>query len=200
MQGIAVFRIKYLLYNSRIFLKYEIMSSISKESKDRITKELALAITPIFAAYLFITFYEAGFVSVYSIPYDLISINITDIVLTNRITLMVAVLAFLWIGLYYNILPSANSPVFKGMITFMVILGISLGFTFGKFDALRKTDYLVMNTEPEQVVLKIYRNKVISAAFDRKHKTVKKQFSFTRVGDNADRVYRLEKLGPLTPK
>lgn len=171
-----------------------------KEKRDKVTKEFALFLTPLVAAYLFITFYESGYTSFYGIPHYLISINITDIVLTNRMTLMAAVLAFLWIALYYNVLPSANSPLFKGMITFIVLLALALGFFFGKNDAQKKVEFLVINSTPEQVVLKIYDDKLITAPFDRKTKTIERIFLIGKVGSDSHLMYSLENVGPLTPR
>lgn len=173
------------------------MFSEEKEKKNRVTKEVALAITPIAAAYLFIAFYEAGFCSFYGIPHDLIDINITDVFLTNRYTLIVAVIAFLWIGLYYNLLPSANSPIFKLIITFILIGALSLGFMFGSNDARSKKDYLVVSGSPEMAVVKIYGDNIIMAQFNRGSKTLEKNFMINKVGQTSDK-YRLEHIGPLS--
>lgn len=174
--------------------------SAAKEKRNRVTKELALAITPLAAAYLFISFYEAGFCSHFGIPIELIKISFNDVLLTNRLTLMVAVLAFLWIGLYYNVLPSANSPVFKGMITMILILCFWLGFTFGEYDANNKKDYLVLQGPQEQVVIKIYGDKIITAHFDRQSKTIEKNFQVHLAGENPNLIYRLQAVGPLKLK
>ncbi|MBF0106742.1 MAG: hypothetical protein HQM16_15625 [Deltaproteobacteria bacterium] len=170
------------------------------DKKNRVTKEIALATIPLAIAYLFIAFYEAGFCEFYGIPTDLISINITDVILTNRLTLMVAVLAFLWIALYYNVLPSASSPLFRGVVTLILILSLWLGFTFGRYDAKNKKQYLVTKTTPEQVVLKFYDDNVICAPFDRYSKIIQRQFTIHKTGENASLTYHLENTGPLTPQ
>jgi len=169
-----------------------------KLKRDRVTKELALAITPIAAAYLFIAFYEAGTSSFYGIPYSLIDINMTDVFVSNRLTLIVATLAFLWIALYYNVLPSANSPIFKGLITLILILSLWLGFTFGKQDARKRIQYLVTNTEPEYVALKFYGDHIILAPLIRNTKHFQKHFRFLNIGQNEDIIYKLENVGPLS--
>lgn len=158
-----------------------------------------MGLTPIAAAYLFITFYEAGFTSYYGLPINLIDINATDVFLTNRLTLMVAVLAFLWIGLYYEVLPSANSPVFKGLITFILILALWLGFSFGKSDAKNKREYLVTNNSADRVVIRIYRNNVIMAPFNREQKTIEKNFYIHNLGTDPQMQYKLQNVGPLVP-
>ncbi len=175
------------------------MANEDKEKKNRVTKEMALAITPIAAAYLFIAFYEAGFCGFYGIPHDLIDINITDVFLTNRATLIVAVIAFLWIGLYYNLLPSASSALFKGFITLILIASLWLGFMFGNNDAKNKLEYLVVKGPLETAVLKIYGDNIVMAPFDRVSKTFDRNFSIHKVGSK-DFQYRSENVGPLAPR
>ncbi|EKD50696.1 MAG: hypothetical protein ACD_62C00453G0001 [uncultured bacterium] len=172
----------------------------SKKADNKITKELAMFLVPLAAAYLFITFYEAGYSAFFGIPLDLISVNITQVLLTNRLTLMVAVIAFLWIGLYYNILPSTSSPFFKGMISVILILSFALGIAFGRSDAASQKNFLVSNTEPEQAVLRIYNNTIISASFDRNNKTVFKTFSIRPIDQSNNILFHNETIGPLTPQ
>lgn len=173
------------------------MGSAERDKKNRVTKELALALTPVAAAYLFMIFYEAGFSSYFGIPIELIEINITDVFLTNRLTLIAAVIAFLWIGLYYNVLPSTNSPVFKGLITAILILSLWLGFKFGKTDASTREEFLVTTDQPEYVVLTIYGDNFIMAPIDRQTHTFKRQFKIMKVGKDKGLVYKVEKVGPL---
>lgn len=173
------------------------MGTSVRDRKNRITKELGLALTPIAAAYLFILFYEAGFASYFGIPIDFIEIRITDIFLTNRLTLIAAVIAFLWIGLYYDMLPSASSPVFKGLITAILVLSLWLGFTFGKYDARTKENFLVTNERPEYVVLVIYGENIIMAPLDRAKNAFSKRFKVAKVGRDGDKVYKMERVGPL---
>lgn len=169
-----------------------------KDKRERLTKEVALLVTPIITAYLFIAFYEAGFSGYFSIPVELIDINITDVILTNRLTLMVAVIAFLWIGLYYNLLPSASSPIFKGMVTFILLLSLWLGFAFGNSDAKSKEFYLVTPSQPPKAVLKIYGDLIILAPINRVQKTFDKNFTILRAGEDTTSSFRLERIGPLT--
>lgn len=174
--------------------------SSDRDKRNHMTKELALALTPIAAAYLFIAFYEAGYSGYYGIPIDLIKISFNDVLLTNRLTLMVAVLAFLWIGLYYNVLPSANSPVFKGVITVILILCLWMGFNFGYYDAQKKTEYLLTNTDMgEFVVLKIYGDTIVTAQFNRNSKKFKRNFRIHLAGQNPELTYHLEQVGPISP-
>ncbi|MBU0506955.1 hypothetical protein KJ708_13280, partial [bacterium] len=172
----------------------------AKKPADKITKELALFGVPLLAAYLFIMFYEAGFAAFFGIPVDMISIDITHVVLTNRTTLVVAVIAFLWIGLYYNILPSTNSPFFKLMITITLVVSLALGVTFGRSDAKNQSTFLVIKTQQEQVVLRIYKDKIITAPFSRADKQVYQSFYIHNIGDHPDWLYHLEKIGPFYTK
>lgn len=164
--------------------------------RDFITKEIFILVTPFLASYLWTIFYEAGFAMVYGIPFDFINLNVIDILLTNRLTLLAATIAFLWIGLYYNLLPSATSAVFKGLITLLLIVSISLGFVFGQNDAKTRVDYLVANTRPESVVLKIYDDTIILAPFDRVSKAVFKSFTIHKVGASPLQ-FTTQAVGPL---
>lgn len=171
------------------------------KGRNRVTKELAMAITPVVAAFLFIAFYEAGAADYYSIPTDLITVNFTDVLLTNRLTLMVAVIAFLWIGLYYDMLPSAGSPVFKGMITLILILALWLGFLFGRNDAKTKQDYMVyQDPHKEMVVLKIYADKMIMAPLLRHTQGFRRSFKIIPLTQSSEILLHLEDVGPLTPQ
>ena len=175
--------------------------SSDRDKRNHVTKEIALALTPIAAAYLFIAFYEAGFCGYYGIPTDLIKISFNDVLLTNRLTLMVAVLAFLWIGLYYNVLPSANSPIFKGVITVILILCLWMGFNFGYYDAQKKSDYMLTKTDVgEFVVLKIYGDTVVSAKYNRINKTFQREYRLHTSGQDPNLIYHLETTGPIKPQ
>ncbi|MCP5463607.1 MAG: hypothetical protein H7A33_01120 [Deltaproteobacteria bacterium] len=175
---------------------------VSKNSnKDRVTKELALLITPLLTAYLFVAFYEAGYCSFFGIPYELIDINFTDVLLTNRLTLMVVVIAFLWISLYYNVLPSANSPVFRGMITLILFLSLWLGSWFGGSDAQQKQDFLVMTLgEKDYALIKIYDDKMILSPINKANKTFKKAFHVVKIGQFSQYQLIEENIGPLLPE
>lgn len=176
------------------------MAQSEKPAKrDFITKEIFILITPFLASYLWTIFYEAGFAMAHGIPFDFIDLNVVDILLTNRLTLLAATIAFIWIGLYYNLLPSATSPIFKGLITLLLIVSISLGFVFGYDDAKSKIDYLVANTHPESVVLKIYEDTLILAPFDRTSKIVYKSFTIRKLGEGNLQL-STQAVGPLISK
>lgn len=164
--------------------------------KDFVTKELFIMLTPILASCLWTIFYQGGFAQYYGIPIDFIDLSLVDILLTNRLTLLAATIAFLWIGLYYNLIPSAGGTIFKAMVTVLLVIAISLGFVFGRVDAMSKQEYLVANTEPESVVLQIYEDTLITAPLDRVAKTVQKSFTVRKIGDSRLEL-SVEKVGPL---
>lgn len=174
--------------------------SENKGKRNWVTKEIVVGIAPVIAAYLFMAFYQAGYCSVFGIPFEFITLNFIDVILTNRLTLMVAVIAFLWIGLYYNFLPSASSPIFRGFITLILILSISLGVIFGRSDAQSRDEFLVANTQPERVVLKIYGHHMILADFNRDTHEVQRSFFIQDLAAQPGLTYKLESVGPLTVK
>lgn len=165
--------------------------------RDFITKEIFILITPFLASYLWTIFYEAGFAQVYGIPYDFIDLKMIDVMLTNRLTLIAATIGFLWIGLYYNLIPNATSPLFKSVITLFLIVSLSLGFVFGHTDAVNRTEYVVLNTVPESVIIKIYGDKVVSAPFDREKRVLYKSFTVHRLGDDSGLTLSPQSVGPL---
>lgn len=176
------------------------MSANKKARKDFVTKEFFILFTPFLASYLWTVFYEAGYAEVFGIPYDLISLNSYGVLLTNRLTLLAGTVAFLWIGLYYNLLPSLTSPLFKGLITVILILAISLGFTFGRSEATSKKIFPVLNTEPPMVVVKIYGDKLVAAKFNPKTRVVRKEFSIFKLGEHKNLSFSIRTVGPLIVK
>lgn len=170
------------------------------DKKNRITKEIALAITPIAAAFLFVIFYEAGFSSYFGIPTSLIKVHLSDVVLTNRLTLIIVGVAFLWIALYYNVLPSVNSAVFKGIISLILIVIFGLGYQTGKWEAQNRKEYLTLKSNPDQVVLRIYGDNAIASPFNRTTKTIAPKFSVYKVGADPKLEYTWEHVGPLLPE
>lgn len=174
--------------------------SENKGKRNWVTKEIVVGVAPVIAAYFFMAFYQAGYCSVFGIPFEFITLNFIDIILTNRLTLMVAVIAFLWIGLYYNFLPSVSSPIFRGFITLVLILSISLGVIFGRSDALNREEFLIANTNPERIVLKIYGNHVILADFNRAAREVHRTFFIQDLTSQPGLTYKLERVGPVVVK
>jgi hypothetical protein len=103
----------------------------------------------------------------------------------------------LWIGLYYKILPSASSPIFQGIITFILILALALAFQFGAADARRKVHFYVVDGPEESVVLRVYGDTMIYAPFDRVKREVQKSFTLHPLSQPLPARLKLEKVGPL---
>lgn len=173
------------------------MSQIQKKKREFVTKELFIALTPLLASYLWTIFFEAGYASNFGIPFDFIALNITDILLTNRLSLMAAAVGFLWIGLYYNLIPSFSSPIFKFIITLSLGLSIALGFAAGQRHAETKVAYFRLNTSRPTVVLRIYGDKMVAATFSPESKTMQRSFSIHLVGKDPTLRLTFEHLGPL---
>lgn len=167
--------------------------------KDFVTKEIFIMLTPILASYLWTIFYEGGFAQYYGIPVDFIDLSFIDILLTNRLTLLAATIAFLWIGLYYNLFPNAGGTPFKALITVFLVIAISMGYVLGRTDATNKVEYLITNTQPESVVLQIFGNTLITAPINREEKTVQKSFSIHKIGEEPHLRLTLDNVGPLVP-
>lgn len=166
----------------------------------KVTKEFALILTPFMAAYLFIVFYEAGYSNYFGIPYSLISVNVVDVILTNRFALFVAALAFLWTGLYYNFLPSIKSPIFKGIVSGILFFTLWAGYTLGTNDAKHKEYFLTSSmANTKQVVIRIYNNNAIMMPATANSKILKRIYSFKNIANSKPSdVFVLEKIGPLS--
>lgn len=171
-----------------------------KERKNWVTKEIFIFIVPFIAAYMCAVIYEAGYADYFHIPFGLISVSVNNIFLTTRLVLMVATIAFLWIGLYYKILPSAASPVFQGIITFILILALALAFQFGKSEAQKNTEFLVMQSEPEIVVLRVYGDTLVAATFNRNTHELGTGIKILDIHELGDKMFKNETIGPLLVK
>lgn len=168
------------------------------KARDFVTKELFILFTPFFAAYLWSMFYEAGYAEVFNIPSSLIQLDIMDVLLANRLTLIAATVAFLWIGLYYNLLPSLQSPLFRGLITILLILAVGLGFFFGRSNAQNNLQFLTTSyNNQELVVLRVYRDNIVTAPLNRSGKKILPSFYIFKVGKKPHLKLDLETIGPL---
>ena len=165
--------------------------------RDFVTKEIFILMVPFLSCSLWTLFYEGGFATVFGIPVELISLNLVNVMLSNRLALITATIAFLWIGLYYNLLPSASSTLFRGFITLALLIVLGLGFFFGRTDALHHQEFLVANTTPETVVLKIYGENIVTAPFNRATKSVYKSFNILKLGHDKNLTLTLQNIGPL---
>jgi hypothetical protein len=90
----------------------------------------------------------------------------------------------------------------RPFITIMIFLGLItyLYYFAGYTTALKQSEFLVTDTSPERVVLRIYGDKMICAPFDRITRTVEKNFVILKMSEDPNVALHLEKIGPLSPE
>jgi len=74
-----------------------------------------------------------------------------------------------------------------------------LAYFAGRGEASRQKDYLITNTSPEMVVLRVHGDSLICAPFDRSTKEVWKQFTVFKLSEESRLALNLEGVGPLNP-
>lgn len=85
-------------------------------------------------------------------------------------------------------------PLIVGLVFWF---GISFSESAGMAQALNQAEFLVTNTSPEMVVLRVYGDNLICAPFDRNTKEVKSDFVFLRIAEDPNLVLSPEEVGPL---
>ncbi|MCX5998276.1 MAG: hypothetical protein NTU41_01435 [Chloroflexi bacterium] len=68
----------------------------------------------------------------------------------------------------------------------------------GHASAMVQSDYLVLESTPELVVLRDYQDHLVCARFDRETKTVQRDFVVLTTASEAGRSLKVERIGPLT--
>lgn len=86
-----------------------------------------------------------------------------------------------------------------GLIVFVVMACLGLASSMGEAEAVNQRFFLVINTKPETVVLRVSGENIICAPFDRNKREVKKSFSIRKVAEDPNLIMNLESVGPLTP-
>lgn len=88
----------------------------------------------------------------------------------------------------------------RPVITIVTFLGLiaCLYYFAGYTTALKQSEFLVADTSPERVVLRIYGDKMICAPFDRTTGTVEKNFVILKMAEDPSMALHLEKIGPLS--
>ena len=87
------------------------------------------------------------------------------------------------------------------MLFFYLAITLYLTYFAGMSSAYRKTSYLMINTSPEMVVLKVYNDRLIVAPIDKKNKVISPEFTFINLDDSNIPALDLEDIGPIsTPK
>jgi hypothetical protein len=85
------------------------------------------------------------------------------------------------------------------LVIALSILSINFAENAGRAQAMKQTEFLVLNTEPEMVVLQIYEENMICAPFNRNTKEVETRFRFVKIAEDPKLILNLEKVGPLHP-
>lgn len=83
------------------------------------------------------------------------------------------------------------------LLAILLIVGIYFSYSLGKSQALRETSYLVVNTEPESVVLRIYGDKMLCSPVNKKTRELSNKLLIFKVSDNRNIVFSRENIGPL---
>jgi hypothetical protein len=92
-----------------------------------------------------------------------------------------------------------KSPTFPLIIS--TFLGVTIFFgLFGFFEAKDTKQFLVPNTFPNNVVLRIYDKNLICAEYDKSSNKVFQKFKIIELGKDENLVLSMEKIGFLTPE
>lgn len=102
---------------------------------------------------------------------------------------------------------SFNSVLNKRIIFFLflsliVVCAMLLSYSVGRQSFKSKEYFLIYQNDPELVILERYNDKFIAAKFDKKEKTILKEFTLLNpVMENFEtkKIFKLEKIGPLRP-
>lgn len=86
-----------------------------------------------------------------------------------------------------------------GLLIFLLIQSTILSGAAGNFKAEKQEDFLITNTTPTMVVLRVYGDNMICAPLDRNAKEVKKSFVILKIAEDKKLMLNLEKVGPLKP-
>jgi hypothetical protein len=83
------------------------------------------------------------------------------------------------------------------MIVAVFLVGMYIASTAGTAEAIRQDSFLVTNTSPELVVLRIYGDNLICAPFDRASGEIEQSFSIIKSSGETGLVLKLENVGKL---
>lgn len=189
----------------------------NKQSANWMSEGLTIAAVPA-AGYLIASAYEFGFASKLGIPLQLISIDLTKVLLIGGI-LIIASLFYLEIydAIWKSRLKSGGQNkhakrkelksslrhiegAFGDWAASVYILFIALvmiSFTWGSSEAKYRKNFFVIGNSPETVVLRIYGDKLICAPFDRTDKIVEGNIVIRKMFGSSSLMLRSEEIGPL---
>lgn len=83
------------------------------------------------------------------------------------------------------------------LVVVVFFLGMYLSSSAGKSEAIKQEEFLVTNTTPELVVLRIYGDNLVCVPFDRSTGEIEESFSVIKNTGEAGLTLRFEKLGQL---
>jgi len=81
-------------------------------------------------------------------------------------------------------------------LLFYLFISIAVAYNHGDASAMKQTDFTVIKSQPEMVILKKYGDNFIIAKYDSKNKSVANEFSIMNIADS-NTEFKLEKIGPL---
>ncbi len=83
------------------------------------------------------------------------------------------------------------------VIAMWLLLGVNTAWMTGAVLARTQTQFYVVQSSPETIVLGIWGDTVVSAPFDRKTRTVRREFIITKTSEHSPLDIREERIGPL---
>lgn len=99
----------------------------------------------------------------------------------------------------YNLIGNRYGLKNLSLSVFMIFYCSLLASMAGEAQAMNQQNFLVLNTTPEMVVLRVYGENIICAPFDRTAKEVKKGFLILKMAEDSKLIMNLETVGPLKP-
>ena len=87
----------------------------------------------------------------------------------------------------------------SGPLLYLFFISVVLANLAGDAAAISQKEFLVTNTTPAMVVLRVYGDTMICAPFDRNSHEVKKSFTLLKMAEDPKLVLSLENVGPLKP-
>jgi len=167
---------------------------------------LNLVINPVIAL-LLSHFYELGFAYYFGVHPKFITISFSTVyylfLILFAIVVFYLIIRFFVFKIFKNIKENIFYKIEKHplrLIVIVLIISISGAWLYGYSQARDQKIFLVRETTPEQVVLRIYGDKLITAPFDKQNKEVRYgYFYITKMGDEPNILIKFDVVGPLSP-
>jgi hypothetical protein len=84
------------------------------------------------------------------------------------------------------------------MLTFYLMISLFITYYAGMSSSYQKTTYLVTNTSPEMIVLKVYSNRLIVAPLNIKDRTISSEFVIINLDNENVPILTLENIGQIS--